>query len=59
MRKKGIRRDRNDAAVIKTFLHFRVATIIIRMIKSRRVRWTGRVTRMGKRGMYIGYWGKS
>jgi hypothetical protein len=28
---------------------------IIRMIKSRRMRWAGHVTRMGKRGMHIGY----
>jgi hypothetical protein len=28
---------------------------IIRVIKSRRMRWAGHVTRMGKRGMHIGY----
>jgi hypothetical protein len=28
---------------------------IIRMIKSRRVRWAGHVARMGRRGMQIGY----
>jgi hypothetical protein len=28
---------------------------IIRMIKSRRIRWTGHVARMGRRGMHIGY----
>jgi hypothetical protein len=28
---------------------------IIRMIKSRRMRWTGHVARMGRRGMHIGY----
>jgi hypothetical protein len=27
---------------------------IIRMIKSRRMRWAGHVARMGRRGMYIG-----
>jgi hypothetical protein len=26
------------------------------MIKSRRMRWAGHVARMGRRGMYIGYW---
>jgi hypothetical protein len=32
---------------------------IIRMIKSRRMRWAGNVTRNGgRRGMYIGYWWK-
>jgi hypothetical protein len=28
---------------------------IIRMIKSRRIRWTGNVARMGRRGMHVGY----
>jgi hypothetical protein len=32
---------------------------IIRMIKSRRVRWTGHVERMGRRGMHIGFWWES
>jgi hypothetical protein len=32
---------------------------IIRMIKSRRMRWVGHVARMGKRGMHIGYWWES
>jgi hypothetical protein len=32
---------------------------IIRMIKSRRMRWAGHVTRMGRRGMHIGYWWES
>jgi hypothetical protein len=29
---------------------------IIRMIKSRRIRWTGDVVRTGRIGMHIGYW---
>jgi hypothetical protein len=29
---------------------------IIRMIKSRRMRWAGHVARMGRRGMHIRYW---
>jgi hypothetical protein len=29
---------------------------IIRIIKSRRMRWAGHVARMGGRGMCIGYW---
>jgi hypothetical protein len=33
--------------------------IIIRTIKSRRMRWTGHVARMGSRGMHIGFWWKS
>jgi hypothetical protein len=32
---------------------------IIRMIKSRRMRWTGHVGRMGRTGMHIGYWWES
>jgi hypothetical protein len=32
---------------------------IIRMTKSRRMRWAGHVPRMGRQGMYIGYWWKS
>jgi hypothetical protein len=29
---------------------------IIRTIKSRRMRWSGYVAQMGRRGMYVGYW---
>jgi hypothetical protein len=29
---------------------------IIRMIKSRRMRWAGHVARMGRRGMHVKYW---
>jgi hypothetical protein len=32
---------------------------IIRMMKSRRMRWAGHVARMGKREMHIGYWWES
>jgi hypothetical protein len=32
---------------------------IIRMIKSRRMRWAGHVARMGKRGTHIDYWWES
>jgi hypothetical protein len=32
---------------------------IIRMIKSRGMRWAGHVTRMGRRGMHIEYWWES
>jgi hypothetical protein len=30
-----------------------------RMTKSRRMRWSGHVARMGRRGMHIGYWWES
>jgi hypothetical protein len=32
---------------------------IIRLIKSRRMRWAGHVARMGRRGTHIGYWWES
>jgi hypothetical protein len=32
---------------------------IIRIIKSRRMRWTGHVARMGRRGTRIDYWWES
>jgi hypothetical protein len=32
---------------------------IIRIIKSRRMRWVGHVARMGRRGMLIDYWWES
>jgi hypothetical protein len=32
---------------------------IIRIIKSRKMRWAGHVARMGRRGMLIDYWWES
>jgi hypothetical protein len=32
---------------------------IIRMIKSRRIRWAEHITRIGRRGMHIGFGGKA
>jgi hypothetical protein len=32
---------------------------IIRMIRTRRMRWAGHVAQMGRRGMHIGYWWES
>jgi hypothetical protein len=32
---------------------------IIRMMKSRRMRWAGHVARIGRRGTYIEYWWES
>jgi hypothetical protein len=40
-------------------LHDFSSPSIIRMIKSRRMRWAGHVARMGSRGMLIGYWWES
>jgi hypothetical protein len=40
------------------FHRFYFSSSIIRMIKSRRMRWAGHVVRMGRRGMHMGYfWG--
>jgi hypothetical protein len=36
-----------------------ISPSMIRMIKSRRMRWAGHVARMGRRGMHIGYWWES
>jgi hypothetical protein len=33
--------------------------LIIRMIKTRRMRWAGHVARRGQGGMHIGYWSES
>jgi hypothetical protein len=35
------------------------STSVKRMIKARRMKWTVHVTRMGRRGMNIGYWWES
>jgi hypothetical protein len=32
---------------------------IIRIIKSRRIRWVGHVARMGRRGPHVDYWWES
>jgi hypothetical protein len=32
---------------------------IIRMLKSRKMRWAGHVILMGRRGMHLGYWWES
>jgi hypothetical protein len=32
---------------------------IIRMMKSRRMRWAGNVARIKTRGIHIGYWGEA
>jgi hypothetical protein len=32
---------------------------IIRVTKSRRMRWAGHAARIGRRGMHIGYWWES
>jgi hypothetical protein len=44
--------------VVFTF-HTIYIYIIIRMIKSRRMRLTGHVARIGRTGMHIGFWWES
>jgi hypothetical protein len=39
--------------------HFYSSTSIIRIIKSRRMRWAGHVARMGRKGTRIDYWWES
>jgi hypothetical protein len=43
----------------KEFYNLHSSPNIIRMIKSRWMRWAGHVARMGLRGMHIGYWWES
>jgi hypothetical protein len=40
-------------------LNLHCSPSIIRIIKSRRIRWAGHVARMGRRGMHIGFWWES
>jgi hypothetical protein len=47
----GWRKLRNEE-----FHNLYSSPVIIRMIKSRRMRWAGHVARTGRRGMHIGYW---
>jgi hypothetical protein len=42
--------------VLQRYLYLSLSSLI-RMMKSRRMRWAGHVARMGRRGMHIGYWG--
>jgi hypothetical protein len=39
--------------------NFYFSSNIIRMIKSRKMRWAGDIARMGRRGIHIGYWWES
>jgi hypothetical protein len=39
--------------------NFYCSPSIIRIIKSRRMRWVEHVARMGRKGMHIGFWRES
>jgi hypothetical protein len=47
----GLRKLHNEE-----FHNFYFSPEIIRMIKSRMMRWAGYVVRMGRGGMHIGFW---
>jgi hypothetical protein len=47
--KRGLRKLLNEELLYSS-------PSIIRMIKSRRMRWTGNVARMGRTGTHIDYW---
>jgi hypothetical protein len=42
-----------------SLFYFILNEAIITMIKSRRMRWAGHVTRMEQRGMHVEYWWES
>jgi hypothetical protein len=39
--------------------NLRSSASIIRIIKSRRMRWAGHVARVGRRGMHVDFWWES
>jgi hypothetical protein len=51
----GPKRDEVTGGWRKLHYNLYSSPSIIRMIKSRRMRWAGHVARMGRRGMHIGY----
>jgi hypothetical protein len=52
----GSKRDEETGGWNEVLHNLYSSPSIIRMIKSRRLRWAGHVARMGTRGMHIGYW---
>jgi hypothetical protein len=63
MRKFGLKRDGVTGGWRKLHneeLHNLYSSLsIIRMIKTRRMRWAGHISRMGERRMHIEYWWES
>jgi hypothetical protein len=55
MKWQGVREN----YIMRSFITLNSSPSIIGMIKSRRMRRAGHVVRMGRRGMYIGYWWKT
>jgi hypothetical protein len=51
---KKIERTYTEMFIVRHNLYF--SPSIIRMIKSRRIRWAGHVARMVRRGIFKGYW---
>jgi hypothetical protein len=57
MRIFGPKRDEvTGDCIMRNFINCTPPQNIIRMMKSRSVRWAGRVARRRGRGMHIGYW---
>jgi hypothetical protein len=54
----GPKRDK-VTGITKELHGLRSSPSIIRIIKSRRMRWVWHVAWMGRRGMHIGYWWES
>jgi hypothetical protein len=45
--------------IMRSFNTLYASPNIIRIIKSKRICWAGRVANMGRRGMHIGFWWES
>jgi hypothetical protein len=45
-----------ENCIMRSFITWYSSPSIIRMMTSRKMRWTGHVERMGRRGRYAGYW---
>jgi hypothetical protein len=48
-----------ENCITKSFVDLYSSPSIIRIIKTRRMRWADLVARMGRRGTHIGYWWES
>jgi hypothetical protein len=51
--------ETGENCLMRSFNNLYTSPSIIRMIKSRRIRWAGYIARMRRRGMHIGFWWES